>query len=1662
MFFLKSTLSQLLERNVGDVHLYEKLVTAFTGFDESKDSRKLESGLWKALEAGLSTAADRGHPLVLVVDGFDEITDVSPSVFHKTLREHIGKQNTARAITLSGPVPQITEGSKHLNLTRDLLVEDIRAFLWQRLSGLKTFMSLSEYLRDRAVEDLTQKAEGSFLWATSTTDLLAKQTSVELLSKTIQSLRPGLDGVLQKLIATLPLKTEPTHRLLTFMLVADRPLATPELSELLRVDIKKRELGNAIDSARELSRHCTGIATVQDGRAHFKAKAIKGFMTNLMGKSLPSMEEGQRQITVSLLLYAKLSLVDSYEPSFEDPEPELVDKYFRSYPLLEYAVTSWTHHFRSSIPSIDKDEISLTSEFKDIFPDSVLLAQLESSCWEKLATEELISRHSLALNIRAACFQDKGLSTLQTLMSLGNIYYTYTPDAATAARFFYRAANLSQHILPRSSNVTVMCAVRFLQTTEAINFTERTELATWRIGMIEFMIEFSKTKYGSNSKAVLKWYQTLAELYVNINEEHNASVTYKSIYEIIVVLEGKHSPRAKAVGERFRGMDIVLRGQGNKQDIKEVEDMLLETSESVHEGDTANIDTRLHLASLYMSHQQWAQAEETLIVLWQHISEACRIKASYKLRMSQLQVATEYAKLLRRMKRDDEAVGILTCVWVEYENQAFEDTAMTLHIKEIGELFKTFGILDVALTVFSKVWTWFKSKGKTTHKEAVKTTTLITEVANEITTTTTIITTESTLAVLREMYEIHYTRCKGSQVDAAFFKSFSSLVKAYLNLENWAQAETVIKQALVLTWKAVLSGEAALKPSQQFTNETLTAATYLGLCYQRQGKVKDAEEIYLRVFRVCLSSFNPEDKRVQDSLVNVVGFYTEQHRQDKTIDVYKELLDKYRKHLGASHKSTIELLYTLASKCRGLNRKEEYTYYAEIVTALSKSKKYCHPDAQKAALMLIDHYYEEQSWSELQHICSLLWQSFVNHHEECRFEEHQIELLYSRYSHVLESHANVDYSALYKLSQEYYSTSSTVFGSSSSIVRKAMFSYAEVCERDEKHYQESVTVYEDLIKWMSTTQLETTTVKETEIATMKTRLSTVYFRLITSGAQISTTSVERAITLFLEAHTQLVVRLGFWHESTLAKLRETVLLYQKLDNNRSRAKISQLLQTSFMGILTSSVTSVQLFTAASTLASIYVSAGLVEEAKDLTIQVQHLIVLGDSFDSAGMTLKPEATIGKGGFAFLTAFAQNLSQDATWTHSESMALRLVEMSLYEQYARAIAEEEETAGDDAARTGIRKVLERGGRLRALWHDPKMGDHASLVRALDQRMFQLFKAKYGKQLVGAEDNAARELYLALVVGLGRTQSKVEISELSCRAGNERVVQLLEKGEFKRANQVARCVFNFGNKQGFYHDIHNLQYGYRLAEYMAGIDVRAPTDSKLRDEMAKTSREITSTVMEIFRAEGIEFVRLKFKDIAAIVRLLGAQHDYKDLEVYFRYLPAPVFHFICRLHVLTSTAAHPPRALALARSPRLGPIPRPQHRPPPRARPPGQPQPRRRRLHVRPPPLQPAPQQGPPRPGLPLRLGAPRRPLHHRRPRPPRRDKAPRPRHGHLRGGPARGRRGLRTPTPPPRRWRVQGIGRHGDALPRAPPARAPPHGRGLDQGPARVRGAVWQVGE
>ncbi|KAI0880243.1 uncharacterized protein GGS22DRAFT_175508 [Annulohypoxylon maeteangense] len=1529
---LRSLLSQLLEISIGDVRLFEQLSSVLAKFDGQHNAKEFASQLWTVLDAGLATVNSKGVNLTIIVDGLDEIAggDSVALELYRRIHQSVKKLPKIRAVTFSRPLSHLGQPDcKHLVVTPEHVHDDIQLYLIDGLSKRSAYTSQAHAKQQELLSQLVSRARGSFLFAYLSLHLLDAGVDFDIFHKLIHTIKPdpsnNHDSLLKALLLKINLEDIHINRLLTFMVTAERPLQLGEVEDLLKVDLSKGTVSSSHINVRKVISATCGLLVLHKGSVRFKHSVVRNYIRGLCGSSLLSLKDAHKQLTMTLLLFSKQVLTQPCEPSFDSVNSTIIDQVYQSHPIVQYTVKYWIMHFQHSSLMSTKGDLTVSPDFKSILPESTFFVMMEWVSWQSQTTSQSIHRHELALRIRSACFGEKHHSVLQSLIILGILYRSQS-ELVKAAEFFYHASIIGQTILYKFSPLVVTCTSVFLACTEEITYTKRTTIVTYREEMMRFYIEVCQGQHGANSDQVIRLYESLVQLYRNIQEEHMVAVILKELHEIVVIRFGRGSDRERGLTKELAKMKVVLKKGDTKEDKDQYEDLLFEASEEMELTDELRLTIILRLAETYENQHQFLLAEKLYVALWSRICTACRQKTTAELQMAQLNIALKYVEFLRRHKRDSEACNIMVCVWAEYEHRSFESKEIVLQLKKLSVLFRSFGMLVVSVSILNRAWGWFKEHKMTETEEAAETTTIITEVVEEITETTTEVTTTTTEteSITRDVYETTYTRAKSGKVDRHFFKASLALVSLHIKQEKWSEAEVILRQSLELVWKGVFSVDEKLTLEGSYISETVGTASRLALCYHKQRKFDKAEQIYVRVWKTCLTSLKAEDLLLTDITTKILLFYEEYRRYEKIVEIHTHLLQHYRKHLGVTHKLTINTLYHLASTYNLLGRKEAYDYYAEIVTAYTQNG-IVHAEAFNAASIVLKHYREESRWTELQKLSATLWETITKHHHEHKASEEFIQLVYEQYRYVLEFHSKVEFSVLYKITVEYRETVKKVFGVSVAIFLTASIALAEVCEKSEEHQLESVTLYEEVITKTKTI----TTFTETKIRTLKKRLSTLYVTVITGGKKTETKTVERAITVCSETYEHFKIQYGWWHETTLLKLKELVLIYSKHSSEKSHSIMVSLLQESVIKILSTATVAIELYQAALTLSSIYKTVKLEREGHELLRQLRVLILFpGFDISEQKISIKLEMKVTKVSLIFLIALEEGLFHaDGKPGHnhfSQIMADLLLETLLYEQYVQVTTHMTE-------KTSIEIVLEHTARLRSLW---VARGRTSFVSVLDKKLFAVFIERYSKVLgtYANDRNASYDLFVALLTEIGdgsaTERTTVDFAMATVKAINTIVQKYaVESKDLPRAHAVAKCGFQFASAQHFYHNRRRGVLGYKLAELLAGHGV--PTwntaNAPLKESMLLTSRTVLQTVFAAFREANVDFVSLRFEDLSSLITLLGDQKNYGELEnlltalwrsreVQRSWSPAVVLHIGQLLIDAHVSASHIDSAIALA----------------------------------------------------------------------------------------------------------------------------------------------------
>lgn len=551
---VKRLVLQLLEKNVGDKNLYHGLVEA-RRHATSKDAESLEKSLWNCIDTSLEQYQGT-ECLMIIVDGLDGLEGGQQHITKmiNQLASIASKHGNVQAILSSrGSASKPSQGKmRDFAITSGHTHEDLRLVIDGLFEHYQPIGHLNEHAREKIVEQLLHAAKGNFLWAILTTFLVKRESTYEGFDKALKHAVEALknvDETIAKLMSTMDLAKPDVHLLLSWMLLSSRPFTIGEIRLLYNVDLARktfveRDMTTINDALAVLS----PFVAQQDGFVRFRHSLIRQYMVNIQteGKRLRNKRDAQTELTMRLLAYCHFHLTKINDPTFDMMEDSDIQKLFTKFALLDYVVSNWLYHFRSSSLYQTNGSLQLTSEFKSIFPASSQLPLLEYGCWDAAATSTHITHsYDLALRIRQEVLTQNHRSVLQGLIVCGNALRN-RGQVAEAGAYFYRASKVSQQVLRKRHTFTIHCSTTFLTVIESLKITSRSETATMKEETLIYIIETYKHQHGKTHDLVIRYYKTLAQLYVDIHEEHKAETVWRELQEIMIVRFGKGSKVSKA------------------------------------------------------------------------------------------------------------------------------------------------------------------------------------------------------------------------------------------------------------------------------------------------------------------------------------------------------------------------------------------------------------------------------------------------------------------------------------------------------------------------------------------------------------------------------------------------------------------------------------------------------------------------------------------------------------------------------------------------------------------------------------------------------------------------------------------------------------------------------------------------------------------------------------------------------------------------------------------------------------------------------------------------------------------------------------------------------------------------------------------------------------
>jgi tetratricopeptide (TPR) repeat protein len=725
-------------------------------------------------------------------------------------------------------------------------------------------------------------------------------------------------------------------------------------------------------------------------------------------------------------------------------------------------------------------------------------------------------------------------------------------------------------------------------------------------------------------------------------------------------------------------------------------------------------------------------------------------------------------------------------------------------------------------------------------------------------------TSTETTTVSDSVYRDVFFSIIGSSktVEASTIALAKKLTARYMEQHNWSGAINVINATLQRTWTSFLSESIQdVTMTSTFTQESIEMVERLAECYLHTNQLAKVDDTYMRLFK-AVSATEFVDKPIFDkSKTHSISFYDKHGYVDSAISLFQEILVAYRTKLGPAHESTIQALYTLARRCQSHPRNHPYwiEYYQQIIAVLNKDSDLCHKDALDAIIVVAETYWQDRRYAEAVNIHRVLWNTYTRKSKEYKvFSDAKfVQKLYEHYFQCLEE-TKASWKSLYQVTKEHRDTSMTMFGAESTIAVEATLALAQVSQHSEEHLSESITLYEEASRSKTTTTR--TTADE-----VKQALSSLYVRQLQSHSSSSSKAetIQRAISMTQDQLNESTKKYGYSHESSLNRLKELAMLHHRQQKTDVAVK---LLTTAASEVMTKETSSRKQIEAASSLANSFQHIQQTSTAHDFLNELHRQIIAKDARYASKWSFDLTKA-SRSALAFLASLKYNLREDTSVTFSEIMSDLMMEYIYFEQFSKALQNNE----------SLVNILLAAAPLRSFLQHHKRED---MVKIVEEQAVGIFVKRDASDLNPLSKESPRIFLVRILDYLGNGKNK-DFGRSVILASNDSVSKLTKSKQFPEAYDIANLGFMYASKQDGYNGPRSISLGFRLASLLVGSEGEKTSNAALRTKMLQLSNRIVRKIIEISKKLDINFAQVQLYELSELSVLLGEQQDYETLEV-------------------------------------------------------------------------------------------------------------------------------------------------------------------------------------
>lgn len=752
-----------------------------------------------------------------------------------------------------------------------------------------------------------------------------------------------------------------------------------------------------------------------------------------------------------------------------------------------------------------------------------------------------------------------------------------------------------------------------------------------------------------------------------------------------------------------------------------------------------------------------------------------------------------------------------------------------------------------------------------------------------------------------------------------------TLSSFYISKQKWSDCIEVCSQLLKQIWPE-LGSNAKYGFPKAHRVEAIKFTRRVAQAYAESNQTEQAEKMYAAIFEASLrSGLKIQDEFVTESANQVIEFHKKTQQWSKVLAVYQQLLEGYRTSLGSRNALTTKTLYIMGDLCVQHRLKGADVYYLELVKTDKNANGIISKDTLPAAVALTKIYYEQKRWTELRPVYASLWVTFTQRAKEYNMSTELVQTIYKRYVTILQTHLKVSVEEVRQIAVQYRETCTRVYGAESEITMSASMALVAISRKcsDVQHQQEAVKICEEVITTSdkqkaaaaeggkAVVNAKASAFQASLLASAKRHLAGLYSVQTSAGvsagaskaaggaprAVVSPESAQKAEALWKEQLEINKKELSLTHKATQASLASLVGVWAHSDKAEVRKQAQEKLDTSVVEVLsescvagTASVDSTKLHQSGVSLAKIYLSCGFSVQAWALLKQLRfHVVarnkVAGSVEIEKASNLKLTDNIDRRSMVFIAAFEETLRTSEAETakmstdkkvvkvtFSDIMTDLLTEGILYDRYSLSLASKE---------LSVEQKLFDGARLYVFLRADEERHMEQLV-AVEESLYKLFMEKFGVA-IKTDNLVTRAFVIAIIKELGQQSLHEDnLVYIACTAVTSRVHALLLANSYAQAIDLATAWYQFMVHQNGFKNQTTIAFAFKLSLYLAGLGVKSTraADALMQSRMLELSKTILRETLTACKTMDIDLVQLQASELNSLVRLMGQQKNYEDLE--------------------------------------------------------------------------------------------------------------------------------------------------------------------------------------